>query len=581
MLAAGGYWLKQKMSPSASRGKGELAFAQDSIEVDVPISTAYNQWTQFEEFPKFMKDVEEVRQIDDTHLHWRANIAGKPVEWDAEITTQIPDRRISWRSTSGPPNSGAVTFDPVTDNRTRITLRMSYRALDLLEKGAVRIELSGNLHRFADFIQTRQRETGAWRGTVVGGVSGGNGSGGAQTSATTGTMRHGEHDEHRLDLTHGLRGSPRRRRARRRPLRAADPHKPTPVVAARASTIGAPWSLRRSARRPMSHSRPFTSGLRRRSVLVAAAGSAVVAPFGSAFAQSYPTRPITLIVPWPAGGSTDRHHRLLAELAGKQLGQPIVVDNRPGGGGTTGPGTMALNAKPDGYTIAQFPMGMLRVPHMQKVQWDPLKDFTFILGISGYTFGLTVRADSPYKTFNEYIEAARKAPGKIDYGSTGMGTSPHLLMEDLAANAKVQLVHVPFKGNADLTQAVLGGHVMAQSDASGWDKLVEAGQLRLLVTFGEKRTKRWPNVPTAQELGYGIVSTSPYGLVGPKGMEPAVVKTLHDAFKKAMDEPRHLELLDQLNQDMWYRTGDEYANWARETFAKDKALIERLGLAAK
>ena len=170
-LAAGGYWLKKKMGSQTSRGTGELSFVQDSIEVDVPISTAYNQWTQFESFPRFMQDVEEVRQIDDTHLHWRARIAGKPVEWDSEITTQIPDRRISWRSTSGPPNSGAVTFDRVTDNRTRITLRMSYRAPGVAEKvgdalGAVRMELTGNLHRFADFIQSRQHETGAWRGTV-------------------------------------------------------------------------------------------------------------------------------------------------------------------------------------------------------------------------------------------------------------------------------------------------------------------------------------------------------------------------------------------------------------------------------
>jgi len=151
-----------------------MSTIEQSIDVAVPVRAAYNQWTQFEYFPRFMQDVEEVRQIDDTHLHWRANIAGAPVEWDAEITTQIPDRRISWRSTSGPPNSGAVSFDRVTDNRTRITLRMSYRAPGLVEKigdalGVVRLELSGNLHRFADFIQSRQRETGAWRGTVEGG----------------------------------------------------------------------------------------------------------------------------------------------------------------------------------------------------------------------------------------------------------------------------------------------------------------------------------------------------------------------------------------------------------------------------
>lgn len=318
----------------------------------------------------------------------------------------------------------------------------------------------------------------------------------------------------------------------------------------------------------------------RRVLLAGCCAAALLAPLGAS-SQGFPAKPITLIVPWPAGGSTDRHMRSLAELASKNLGQNIIIDNKPGGGGTLGPGTMARTAKPDGYTIAQFPLGMLRIPHMQKTQWDPLKDFTFIIGVSGYTFGFTVRTDSPYKTFNDYIEAARKNPGKIDYGSTGAGSSPHLLMEEVAINAKVQLNHIPFKGNSDLQSALLGGHVMAQSDATGWDKFVESGQMRLLVTFGEKRTKRWPNVPTAKELGYGVVSQSPYGIVGPKGMDPAVVKVLHDAFKKAMDDPKHLELLDQLNQDLWYRNGDDYAKWARETYVKDKALIERLGLAAK
>ena len=316
-----------------------------------------------------------------------------------------------------------------------------------------------------------------------------------------------------------------------------------------------------------------------RRMLLAGCAAALLAPLGAS-SQDFPNKPITLIVPWPPGGSTDRHLRLLAELAGKSLGQNIVTENKPGVGGTLGPGTMARTAKADGYTISQYPLGMLRLPHMQKMQWDPLKDFTFIVGVSGYTFGFTVRKDSPYKTFNDYIEAARKNPGKIDYGSTGIGSSPHLLMEEVAINAKVQLNHVPFKGNSDLQSALLGGHVMAQSDATGWDKFVESGDMRLLVTFGEKRTKRWPNVPTAKELGYGVVSQSPYGIVGPRGMDPAVVKVLHDAFKKAMDDPRHLELLDELNQDLWYRNGDDYAKWAVETYAKDKALIERLGLAA-
>ena len=313
--------------------------------------------------------------------------------------------------------------------------------------------------------------------------------------------------------------------------------------------------------------------------LLALAALALAAP--AALAQAFPSRPITLIVPWPAGGSTDRHLRVLAEAASKQLGQNVIVQNVPGGGGTTGPGTMALTAKPDGYTIAQFPMGMLRIPHMQKTAWNPVTDFSHIIGVTGYTFGFVVRTDSPYKTFTDFIEAARKQPGKIDFGSTGTGTSPHLLVEEVADMAKVELNHIPFKGNADLMQALLGGHVMSASDATGWDKFVDAGQMRLLVSFGEQRIKRWPNVPTAKELGYKVVANSPYGLVGPKGMDPAVMKTLHDAFKKAMDDPKHVEILEQLNQPVWYKSSADYAAWARETLVKERVLIERLGLAAK
>ncbi len=327
-----------------------------------------------------------------------------------------------------------------------------------------------------------------------------------------------------------------------------------------------------------SHPRRLLSQAALTAAALAITGLAAPAALAQA---AYPSRAITLIVPWPPGGSTDRHLRALAEIAAKHLGQNVIIQNTPGGGGTTGPGNMALGAKPDGYTIAQFPMGMLRIPHMQKTQWNPLTDFSYIIGVTGYTFGFVVRSDSPYKTFTDYVEAARKQPGKIDFGSTGTGTSPHLLIEEVAHAAKVEFNHIPFKGNADQMQALLGGHVMAASDATGWDKFVESGQMRLLVTFGDHRTKRWPNVPTAKDLGYGVVSNSPYGLVGPKGMDPAIMKTLHDAFKKAMDDPRHMEVLDQLNQPVWYKNSADYAAWARETLAKERVLIERLGLAAK
>jgi tripartite-type tricarboxylate transporter receptor subunit TctC len=327
----------------------------------------------------------------------------------------------------------------------------------------------------------------------------------------------------------------------------------------------------------------------RSSSFVILSAAAVVTLFSTinakvALAQStgaYPNRPVTLIVPWPPGGSTDRHLRALAEATSKHLGQPILVVNQPGAGGTLGPGNMSQIAKPDGYTLAQFPMGMLRLPHMQKTAWDPIKDFTPIIGVTGYTFGVVVRADSPFKTFKEYLEAAKLKPNAVNYGSTGIGTSPHLLMEEVADKAKVELNHVPFKGNADLVQALMGGHVQAQSDATGWGPYVNDGRMRLLVTFGEKRTKRWNTVPTATELGLDVVSTSPYGIAGPKGMEPALVKTIHDAFKKGMEEAEHLKVLDALDQEPWYKNTEDYTKWVRETFPKERALVERLGLAGK
>jgi tripartite-type tricarboxylate transporter receptor subunit TctC len=218
---------------------------------------------------------------------------------------------------------------------------------------------------------------------------------------------------------------------------------------------------------------------------------------------------------------------------------------------------------------------------MQKVDWDPLRDFTYVIGLTGYTFGVVVRADSPIKSFGELLDYARANPGTLSYGSTGTGTSPQLLMEEVAMKAGVDFLHVPFKGNADSTQALMGGHIMAQSDSTSWGRFVDAGQFRLLVTFGASRTKRWPGVPTAKELGFDIVSTSPYGIVGPRGMEPHVVKVLHDGFKKALEDPGHLKVLDQLDQELWYQSSDDYARYARETLRKERALIERLGLLAK
>jgi tripartite-type tricarboxylate transporter receptor subunit TctC len=296
-------------------------------------------------------------------------------------------------------------------------------------------------------------------------------------------------------------------------------------------------------------------------------------------AQAFPAKPVTLICPWPAGGGTDLHLRKLAEIAARHLGQPVIVENRPGGSGMNGPATMAKTARPDGYTISQLAITAFRVPHMQKVDWDPLTDFTYIIGVSGYTFGIVVKADSPFKSFQDLIAYAKANPGKLSYGTPGTGTSLHLAMEEIGAKAGVQFLHVPFKGQADSAQALMGGHIMAQVDSTGWGRMVDAGTFRLLATLGDRRT-RW-NAPTVKELGIDTVSNSPYGLVGPKGLPQPVVKRLHDAFKLAIDDPEHLKTLQQLDQLYWYKSSEDYASWAAETLKAERATIERVGLLAK
>ncbi|WHZ25919.1 MAG: hypothetical protein OJF51_000714 [Nitrospira sp.] len=149
-----------------------MSVIEKSIEINVPVKTAYNQWTQFEEFPRFMEGVEQVQQIDDKHLHWKASIGGKQKEWDAVITEQIPDQRIGWMSQGGSKNGGMVTFSPVSENKSKLHLRMEYEPEGAMEKtgdtiGVVAGRVEGDLQRFKDFIESRGQETGAWRGTVA------------------------------------------------------------------------------------------------------------------------------------------------------------------------------------------------------------------------------------------------------------------------------------------------------------------------------------------------------------------------------------------------------------------------------
>ena len=318
----------------------------------------------------------------------------------------------------------------------------------------------------------------------------------------------------------------------------------------------------------------------RRECLVTLAGMLGLSPAVGALSQepAYPNRPITLYVPWPAGGSTDLSLRVLAEQAGKRLNQAVVVENRPGAGGTMAMPLLQM-AKPDGYTLAQLPQPVFRVAHTQKVLWDPIRDTTPILQISGYTFGIVVPAASPFRSVADLLRWARAHPGELTVGSNGVGTTPHTAMEDLMSRQGLSYVHVPYKGTAEQMLAVASEQLMVGVNSTGFAPYVESGRLRLLATFGEQRSKRWPYAPTMKELGLGVVALSPYGIVGPSGLSAQVVQTLHDAFKAAMFEPSHLHEIAKYDQELDYRGPQDYGRSMRDSFAAEKHSVERLSQA--
>ncbi len=319
-----------------------------------------------------------------------------------------------------------------------------------------------------------------------------------------------------------------------------------------------------------------TIAFTRRAALTGLAAATLARP--ALAQQGFPNRPMRMIIPWAAGGTTDVQMRAICEAMGRRLGQPMIADNRPGAGGTLGPAAL-LNAQPDGYTLAQMPISVFRYPHMApRPPFDPLVDFTYVAHLTGYLFGIVVKADAPWRTLAEFLDFAKANPGRINYGSPGVGTSLHITMEQIAGARGIDWTHVPFRGIAENLPALLGGQIQAVADSSGWTPLVEAGQLRLLVSWGAERAKRFPNVPTLRESGIDIVSTSPYGVAGPKGMDPGVVRVLQDAFREAVNDPQHLAVLERFDMPAMFMPAAEYDAFARRQFAEEGVMIRRMGL---
>jgi tripartite-type tricarboxylate transporter receptor subunit TctC len=219
---------------------------------------------------------------------------------------------------------------------------------------------------------------------------------------------------------------------------------------------------------------------------------------------------------------------------------------------------------------------------MNKVPWDPLTDLSPILQVSSTTFGLLVPASSPWLKVQDMLDWARQNPGALMLGSTGMGSTPHLAMEELLGAQQISYTHIPFKGTTDQMLALASGTIMAGMNSTGFAPWVEQGKLRLLAVFSDQRSARWPQVPTMKELGFAqAIYHSPWGLVAPTGTPASVITLLHEAFRSAMFTPRHLAELQRYDQDAAYLDGPTYRQVLMQSSQRERKLLQRMKLLAE
>ena len=311
-------------------------------------------------------------------------------------------------------------------------------------------------------------------------------------------------------------------------------------------------------------------------LFAAAAAAAGVTAARPARADTFPSKPIMLVLPFPPGGSFDPILRALCHAAEQDLGQPIVLMHKPGGGGVTGTAGLATMTEADGYTIALMHNSVIRQPLLMKTAWDPLKDFTYLIGLAGLSTGIVVAADTKWQTLPELLADAKARPGVVSWGNVGAISVNRIVAERLAKSAGARFNMIPFKGGSEAFQALLGHHLDVYGDP-GFGAMATSGKVRLLATFTEQRLKRWPQVPTVKELGHPFVIESPIGLVAPKNLDPAIAARLHAVFRKAMDNPEYLRALDEFDFYPRYLSGDAYRAYAVAQLAKEKALLDESG----
>lgn len=314
------------------------------------------------------------------------------------------------------------------------------------------------------------------------------------------------------------------------------------------------------------------------STVVGAAAFAGVARGALAAPDWRPTRAVTIYVPAAGGGATDVHARFLADRASRILGQPFIVESRPGAG-TTLPGATVATSRPDGHALAIVLPNAYRMPHMQPTAWHPIRDFEYVCGLSLYTFGLLAHKDSAWKNIEEVIAAGKGAPGKYTVGTAGNGTTGHLALIELERLTGAKFLHVPYKGMADTSRALMARDVDFILEAGSVVQNAFQGMYKLLAIVDEEPSPALPGIPTLREKGWNVVAWSSYGLVARKGTPQPAVQALNAAFDEAMNTPEHEALMDKLVTRRWKLGPREYQAWAEKYFREMKPLLVRAGLA--
>jgi len=317
--------------------------------------------------------------------------------------------------------------------------------------------------------------------------------------------------------------------------------------------------------------RPFALALA--ACLLASAGAMV-------HAQAYPTKPVVLVVPYPPGGTADILARSIGQKLGERIGQPVVIENKAGAGTAIGARFVA-EAAPDGYTLLLGTVSSHAInPAMAKVGYDPVKDFAPIAPIASIPFVLVANPDAPYKSVGDVLQAARAQPGTISYASAGPGTSNHLAGEMLATDAKVRLLHVPYRGSAPALADVLAGHVPLMFDLQSTSvPNIRLGKLRALAVTSARRSPLLPDVPTVAESGLpGFEVSAWFALFAPARVPPAVAARLSQEMTTIMGTPEMAEKLKGMGAEPDHRTTAELVGYVREEAGRYGRVVKAAGL---